>query len=131
MNPLTFALVAVWLLLDVLFLVLAHRGSDRLPATVVWGSQLPIVGAAAVALFAPEPTGFVPLWILLGLVNLALAALGLGRQALLAVIGALATAAALVLILLHSFLSLPVIAVAAVFCLGAALFPASDVPAQA
>ena len=123
MNLLVAAFVAIWLLLDAIFLVLVAQGSYRGPKVLFWATQGLVATLAVAAVTAPEPARSVAFWVLLALVNLSLAAVGYQRAPALAAVGALATVAALVLILAHSFASLPVIAVAGVICLVSALLP--------
>lgn len=122
MNDLIVNLTVLWLILDLMFIVLIRRdwGPTRMLALVL--TQLTVTIATVLVLIASEPLRSTALWLLLATVNLSLASLGMTRQPVFAAIGAAGTLTAIILILLHSFASLPVIAVAAVFCLGSAVF---------
>lgn len=121
MNDMIVNLMVLWLMMDLVFIVLIRRrGATPMLAIVV--TQVTIAIATALVLIASEPIRSTALWLLLATVNLSLASLGMTRQPLFAGIGAAGTLTAIILILLHSFASLPVIAVAAVFCLGSVVF---------
>ncbi len=115
--------IGIWLVLDLVLVLQTRRDAFR-PVIAIQPVVLVLV---AVALLAGESVSSSALWALLGLVNIALAGAGLRRQRALASMGLLATVAAITLVILHSFASLPVISVAAILSLAAALFPSRHV----
>lgn len=122
-------LPGIWLALDVVYLLTLRRGSPLPMPLVVFGQLL--VGASAVlALWGSDMGYAVGFWCLAGLVNGLLALQGYATHRGVAVAGAGATVVAIVLILIRSFVSLPVIVVAAVLCLGAAVVPSGDRSAE-
>jgi hypothetical protein len=124
-------LISIWLLAGALALIMAHRPQRTMDRTrrvelLAVGLFLlgVISGVASVATRDPWSTVFV--WLALGFVNFSLATAGWGKAArILAALGSLGTVAALTLIALGSFSSLPVIAAAGVLCLAAALLARS------
>jgi len=118
--------------LDLVF-VLQSRRRREIPNLVVVTSQVVLAGLAVTVFFADEGMAALALWAMLAIVNASLATLGLANQRTLAIVGFAGTLAAVVLIGLRSFGSLPVIVIAAAFCLASALLPAprATSPSQA
>ena len=124
MNPYALA----WTVLDLLALFgllrVARAGeSARRPLILMAALQFAGLGSALTSVVVGGPPG-VLIWVTMAAVNVALcvAALAVGSR-LLATVGLFATALSVGLILLGSFASVMVMAVAAILCLAAALWP--------
>jgi hypothetical protein len=124
-------LISIWLLIGAIALILTHRMMRTMRrATPVEALSVGLFligvvsGIASVVARDPLSSAFV--WVTLGFVNCSLATAGWeGSLRVLAALGFFGTVAALVLIAVHSFSSLPVVVAAGVLCLGAALLARS------
>lgn len=130
-NPLVTVLVALWLVLDAAWFIafrtttlLVNRGSFRGPATAA--SQAIVAICALLAWFGPDPVASVAFWLLLGVVNVLVGTSALEKQRVAALSGLVATLAAWILILAHSFASLWLMLLAGVICLAAAVLGHRD-----
>lgn len=115
-------LAAAWLLLDLVALA-RLRDASRTSRIATLAGQAVALPCFGLAVFTSEPISSIALWLMFGAVNSSLGAVGMQRQALLAIAGLLVTAVALVLAFLGSFASFAVIAAGAVFGLASAVFP--------
>ncbi len=124
-------LISIWLLGGAIALILARRPSRtsaRASRAESISIGLFIVGVATgvTSTVTGEPWTSAFVWTTLAFVNLALATAGWdGSGKLIAGPGFFGTLAALVLIALHSFSSLPVMVAAGLLCLGGALLARS------
>lgn len=124
MSPLTSVLTLAWLVLDLVFVLLNTR-RGQVPGLAVVISQIVVAALVATVFLADNAMAAIGLWAMLAVVNACLATVGLANQRALATIGLAGTVGAIILIAVRSFASLPIMVIAAVFCLGAALFPPS------
>ena len=128
-------LVSIWLLVGGSALITSRRatapGVRALRAQSIPVAVLVLAVAAGVmSIVTREPNASAFVWITLACVNIALAIAGWdGSAKIIAGLGSFATLAAVGLIALHSFSSLPVMVAGGVMCLGATLLARSARPA--